>query len=330
MKVLKNASGYCVNCYFLISAKCYSRTSMAMLVHYMDTPIPVRAGKLIHEVINAGETIQYVYHTSKNFDVAVDTTYGSLTLNAKTLAKDISTTNVAHRQLISVEHDAQKQQSNVYGNTTAYILTVKTNSFTSYTLQVVAEKDVSPMKYGVPSHVMLQPNHEECLQFRADTSSKNIFLILSADDTQDLQFEVTCSYNNSEQSCNSTANLVDLEVTEENVHIEVKAEPASYEVCMKSTRELNVSAILSHNEVKILEVAVPLLIKGNSSIKTYMSLYNPKKTSSLMVEAYECRGQVLLKASHDYLGLIRGEKSRVELNTTKSSGHIVATLQSPG
>ena len=52
---------------------------------------------------------------------------------------------------------------------------------------------------------------------------------------------------------------------------------------MKSINEFNVSAILSHNELKILETAMPLLIKGNNSLKTYMSLYNPKPLGSVLI-----------------------------------------------
>jgi len=160
MKILKEDSLYCSDCYFLISARSLSRTSVSLLVHYLDTPIPVRADKIVHEVIGVNETIQYVYYTSKHFNLSVDTNYGSLTVTVATHSKNIVSANVTHRGLINVTHETETQHNNVYDNGTAYIITVKAASFCSYTLQVISEKDVVQMKYGVPSHLLLTPNHQ--------------------------------------------------------------------------------------------------------------------------------------------------------------------------
>lgn len=80
----------------------------------------------------------------------------------------------------------------------------------------------------------------------------------------------------------------------------------------------------------MLETLYPLLVKGSSAVRTYMSIYNPNKKASLMVEAFECTGQVQLSASRDYMGLIRGEQPKFDLKTSRSSGHLVATIDSPG
>lgn len=289
MKILKENSLYCSDCYYLISAKGYTKTSASLLVHYTDTPIPVRADKLVHDVVNGGENIQYVYYTNKQFNISVDTTYGHLNVTVKIHTKDILTVNVTQRSLLEIPHDSDVKNHNVYGNSTAYLITVAAYSFSSFTIQVISEKDISHMKYGVPSHLILKPNHEECLQFRAEQSGKSINLILSTDNTEELEFNLTCSYHNSAVPCNIALNTIDEEVTEENVHIELKAEPVVYSACIKSSLNMNVSAILSHNEVKILETTIPLLIKGNNSIKTYVSLYNPKQSGSVLIEAFECR-----------------------------------------
>jgi hypothetical protein len=90
---------------------------------------------------------------------------------------------------------------------------------------------------------------------------------------------------------------------------------------------MNVSSLVSHNEVKVLETLIPLLIKTESTVKTYMSVYNPHKNSSIMIEAFECKGQVLLDVDRDYLGLIRGDKSDITFKLSKSSGHLVATVK---
>ena len=214
MKILKDDSLYCSDCYYLISAKSYAKTSGSILVHYLDTPIPVRSDKLVHDVLKSEESIMYVYYTNKNFNISMDTTYGHLSITVKTHSKDILSATVNSRKLFGITHENQATHHNVYGNSTAYIITVKAISFSSFTLQVIAEKDIIHMKYGVPAHLILKPNHEECLQFRAEQSSKSINLILSADDTQDLQFEMTCSYSNSDIPCDLGKNLLDQEITE--------------------------------------------------------------------------------------------------------------------
>lgn len=160
MKILKENSQYCSECYYLISAKSIFRTSVSLLVHYLDTPIPIRSDKLVHEVLNAEETIQYVYYTNKHFNVSVDTTYGHFNVSVKTFLRNLTSANITHRGFINVTHSSEVDHVNVYGNSTAYIITVRAYSFGSYTLQVVSERDVSQMKYGVPAHLLLTPNHE--------------------------------------------------------------------------------------------------------------------------------------------------------------------------
>jgi hypothetical protein len=44
-----------------------------------------------------------------------------------------------------------------------------------------------------------------------------------------------------------------------------------------------------------------------------------------MIEVFQCKGQVMLSLSRDYMGLIRGEKSNIALNISSSSGHLIAT-----
>lgn len=85
MKISKEDKMYCVDCYYLVSAKSYSKTSVSLIVHYLDSPIPIRSDKIVHDSINANETIQYIYYASKPFNVSLDIVYGSFNVTVKTL-----------------------------------------------------------------------------------------------------------------------------------------------------------------------------------------------------------------------------------------------------
>jgi hypothetical protein len=160
MKILKNDISFCTDCYFLISVKSFSKTSVTLLIHFMDTPIPARADKLLHDILNGNESIQYIYYAKKSFNISVDTPYGNLTVNIKTGNQDLGTTNVTSRSSLYIDYNSSLSFVNVYGNTTVYIITVKANRFSSYTLQINSEREVTQIKYGLPSHISLKPNHE--------------------------------------------------------------------------------------------------------------------------------------------------------------------------
>jgi hypothetical protein len=158
---------FCTDCYFLISVKSFSKTVVTLLIHYMDTPIPVRADKLVHDIVNTNESIQYVYYAKKSFNISVDTVYGNLTVDIKAGNKSLDTINVTYKSFMYVTHDPSLSMMNIHGNTTAYIVTVKANSFSSYTLQINSEREVAQIKYGIPSHLSLKPNHEQCIELNA-------------------------------------------------------------------------------------------------------------------------------------------------------------------
>lgn len=101
----------------------------------------------------------------------------------------------------------------------------------------------------------------------------------------------------------------------------------TYTVCVKSVQAMNVSALLSFNELKVLEENTALALKTDS--KSYLSVYHPFNKSAILVEVYECRGQGFLTVSDSYMGLIRGEKSNISLLTNRETGHLIGTFDTP-
>lgn len=93
---------YCVDCYYLVSAKSYLKTSVSLIVHYLDSPIPIRSDKIVHDSINANETIQYIYYASKPFNVSLDIVYGSFNVTVKTLTTEVYTKNMSSSGHIAV------------------------------------------------------------------------------------------------------------------------------------------------------------------------------------------------------------------------------------
>lgn len=95
-----------------------------------------------------------------------------------------------------------------------YNISLKASTYSSYTMQIVQEEQTTKIKFGVPTHLNLPSNHQECLEFSLEKSHKNAALIFSMDDTTTFNYEVTCQYDNPQVLCKDTESIVSIEVTD--------------------------------------------------------------------------------------------------------------------
>lgn len=70
------------------------------------------------------------------------------------------------------------------------------------------------------------------------------------------------------------------------------------------------------------------MVKSTQQVKMMMSLH-AEANRQVVVDVYECRGDVQVGLHEDYMGMIKGEKTNLTYKTSRDSGHLAVEFDAP-
>lgn len=215
----------------------------------------------------------------------------------------------------------------------AFIIKITCRVSCSYTLSLDSSGFPRKLIEGMPTTVLVESaSTGQCVQFLSLEKNTSTYMHISTHNTVNLRYDVRCFNKDSWQECDRNNNSLVLQEkrNKEDINVELKSLRGYYLVCMTLYDEkepANVTIMHSYNVNLRFVMAYSDNLMSNSDTEgpVLIEMYNPTK-ESVMVEVFECTGEVDFEATSDYKKFVDSKASIAE--HSKTAGHYVVKLDS--
>ena len=214
----------------------------------------------------------------------------------------------------------------------AFLIKITCSQSCSYTLTIDSSSYPRKLIEGMP--YTLEVNNAstgQCVQYLSLEKNTSTYVHMSTVDTNNFKYDVRCFNKDTWIECQREGSLVIKENrNKEDLNIEMKSLRGYYLICMTvydEKKPQNVTVMHSYNVNFrfVMAYSDNLMSNADTEQAVLLEMYNPT-SESVLVELFECSGEVDFEATSDYKRFIDSKASIAE--HSKTAGHYVVRLDS--